>query len=79
MTEFSQDGEKQNELKKMANIATDLQMDEKMRTQAINVLGDMTSHESLVVLLNLAANDKLNIPERMLALKRAGEIVKKGR
>jgi len=79
MTEYSESGEKMDELKKMANIATDLQMDEKMRIQAINVLGDMASHESLLVLLNLAANDKLNVHERDLALKRAREIVKKGR
>jgi hypothetical protein len=79
MTEYSETGAKMDELKKMGNIATDLQMDEKMRIQAINVLGDMASHESLLVLLNLVANDKLNIPERDLALKRAREIVKKGR
>ncbi len=79
MPEYTEEGEKLDELKKMANIATDLQLSEKMRTQAINVLGDMESHESLLVLLNLAANDKLNISERDLALKRAREIVKKGR
>jgi hypothetical protein len=78
MTELSETGEKIDELKKMGNIATDLQMDVKMRTQAINVLGEMASHESLLVLLNLAANDKLNIPERELALKRARAIVRKG-
>jgi hypothetical protein len=79
MTEYTEDNEKQGELKKMATIASDLHMDEKMRIQAINVLGDMASHESLVVLLNLAANDKLNISERDLAIKRAREIIKKGR
>jgi hypothetical protein len=79
MTEYSADGEKMDELKKMASIATDLQLSEKMRVQAINGLGDMASHESLLILLNLAANDKLNIDERDLALKRAREIVKKGR
>ena len=78
MTELSETGEKIDELKKMGNIATDLQMDEKMRIQAINVLGEMASHESLLVLLNLAANDKLNIPERDLALKKARTIVRKG-
>ena len=65
------------ELKKLSSIATDLQMSSKMRFQAINTLGDMGSHESLLVLLNLAANDRLNIDERDLALKRAREIVKK--
>ena len=67
------------ELKKLSNIATDMQMSSKMRTQAINTLGDMASHESLLVLLNLVANDRLNTDERDYALKRAREIVKKGR
>lgn len=67
------------ELKKLSTIATDMQMSSKMRTQAINQLGEMASHESLLVLLNLAANDRMNIDERDLALKRAREIVKKGR
>ena len=79
MTEFTESGEKMDELKKMTNIAGDLQLSEKMRVQAINVLGDMASHESLLALLNLAANDRLNVSERDLALKRAREIVRKGR
>jgi hypothetical protein len=70
---------KYDELKKMANIATDLQISNKMRFQAINLLGDMATHESLLVLLNLAANDKLHTDERDLAIKRAREIIKKGR
>jgi len=79
MTDSPPESEKTDELKKMAAIATDLQLSSKMRVQAINLLGDMASHESLLVLLNLAANDKLNIDERDLALKRAREIVRKGR
>jgi len=79
MPEYNEEGNKYDELKKMANIATDLQLSGKIRVQAINLLGDMATHESLLVLLNLAANDKLNIDERDLALKRAREIVKKGR
>jgi hypothetical protein len=70
---------KYDELKKLANIATDLQISNKMRFQAINLLGDMATHESLLVLLNLAANDKLHTDERDLAIKRAREIIKKGR
>jgi len=66
------------ELKKLSGIATDMQLSGKMRAQAVNLLGDMSSHESLVVLLNLAANDRLNVDERDLALKRARDIVKKG-
>jgi hypothetical protein len=68
-----------DELKKLASIATDMQLANKMRTQAINQLGMMGNHEALLVLLNLAANDKLNTDERDLALKKAREIVKKGR
>jgi hypothetical protein len=67
------------ELKKLSGIATDMQMSSKMRVQAINTLGDMGSHESLLVLLNLVANDRLGIDERDLALKKARDIVKKGR
>jgi len=78
MSESTPESDKIDELKKMANIATDLQLASKMRIQAIILLGDMASHESLLVLLNLAANDKLVIDERDLALKRAREIVKKG-
>jgi hypothetical protein len=67
-----------DELKKLASIATDLQLANKMRVQAINSLGDMGTHDSLLVLLNLVANDRLDVDERELALKKAREIVKKG-
>jgi hypothetical protein len=79
MAEKYEDVNVTDELKKLASIATDMQMAGKMRMQAINQLGEMASHESLLVLLNLAANDRLNIDERELALKRAQSIVKKGR
>ena len=78
-SENPEEAKKHDELKKLATIATDMQLSNKMRTQAIDLLGEMATHESLLVLLNLAANDKLNIDERDLALKRAREIVKKGR
>lgn len=68
-----------DELRKLASIATDMQMTGKMRNHAVDQLGEMGSHEALLVLLNLAANDKLNTEERILALKRAQDIVKKGR
>jgi hypothetical protein len=71
--------DKTDELKKLANIATDMQLSGKLRIQAINQLGEMASHESLLVLLNLVANDKMNIDERDLALNKARGIVKKGR
>lgn len=79
MAEKYEDVNVNDELKKLSSIATDMQLASKMRIQAINQLGEMASHESLLVLLNLAANDRLNIDERELALKRAQNIVRKGR
>ncbi len=79
MVDEHEDTNVTDELKKISSIATDIQMSNKMRVQAINTLGEMGSHESLLVLLNLAANDRLNIDERDLALKKAREIVRKGR
>jgi hypothetical protein len=66
------------ELKKLSNIATDMQMAPKMRAQAVNQLAEMGSHESLLVLLNLAANERLNVDERDFALKKARDIIRKG-
>jgi hypothetical protein len=67
-----------SELKKLADIATDMQLDKKIRAQAINLLGATASHDALLVLLTLAANDKNTTEDRDLALKKAREIVKKG-
>ena len=79
MSEIPDEGNITEELRKLANIATDMQLDSKMRTQAIKQLRDIGSHEALLIMLNLAANDKLNVEERDLALKKAREIVKKSR
>ena len=79
MPEDRMDENTSDELKKLASIATDMQLANKLRIQAITQLGLMASHESLLVLLNLAANDKLNVDERDLALNKARGIVKKGR
>jgi hypothetical protein len=79
MSQNSDETHVTDELRKLATIATDLQMPGKMRSHAIDQLGQMASHEALLVLLNLVANDKLHIDERDLALKRAREIVRKGR
>jgi HEAT repeat protein len=79
MPENPEEAKKFDELKKLANIATDMELASKLRTQAIDQLGEIGTHEALMILLNLAANDKLNIDERDRALKRAREIIKKGR
>ena len=79
MSENPEEEKRIDELRKLADIATDMELAGKMRAQAIDQLGEIGTHESLLVLLNLAANDKLNIDERDLALKRARSIIKKGR
>jgi hypothetical protein len=79
MSENTEEVKKPDELRKLENIATDMELASKMRTQAVDQLGEMATHEALLVLLSLAANDKLNVEERDRALKRAREIVKKGR
>lgn len=71
--------EKLDELKKLAAIAADMELAIELRTKAIDLLGNISTHEALLVLLNLAANEKLNTKERDLALKRAREIIKSGR
>jgi hypothetical protein len=78
MSENPEEENKIDELKKLANIATDMQLAGKMRAQAIDQIGEIGTHESLLILLNLAANDRLNVGDRDLALKRARSIVKKG-
>ena len=71
--------EQPNELKKLIAIATDLQLSAELRTKAIELIGNIGSHEALVALLDLAANEKLVLDERDLALKRAREIIKSSR
>lgn len=67
-----------DELKKLAKIATDMALSAKMRDQAVEQLGQLGTHEALLVLLNLAANDRLTKEHRDLALKKARDIIKKG-
>jgi hypothetical protein len=79
MAEKTEEEKRPDELKKLETIATDMELAGKMRTQAVDQLAEIGTHEALLVLLSLAANEKLNIDERDRALKRAREIVKKGR
>ena len=70
--------EKPDELKKLAAIAADMQLPAELRTKAIDQLGNIATHEALLVLLNLAANEGLITRERDLALKQAREVIKSG-
>ncbi len=71
--------EQPNELKKLTAIATDLQLAGELRTKAIELIGNMGSHEALLALLDLVANEKLIVDERDLALKQARRIIKSSR
>ena len=68
--------EKSNEISKLVNIATDLQLSAELRTKAIEQLGSLGTHEALLALLDLAANTGLIRAERELALKQAREIIR---
>ncbi len=67
------------ELQKLSAIATDMDLIDKLRTQAIQSIGSVGTHDALLALLDLAANEKLNANERDLALKQARNIVKQSR
>ena len=71
--------EQSNELKKLATIATDLELSAELRIKAIESVGRIGTHEALLVLLEMAARDDLITKERELALKQAREIIKSGR
>ena len=64
------------ELKKLATIATDMELASKLRVQAIEAVGNLKSYEALLTLLSFIANEKLNYPERDLALKKARDVLK---
>ena len=68
-----------SELQKLSAIATDMDLIAKLRTQSIQSIGDVGTHEALLALLDLVANEKLNVNERDLALKQARNIIKRGR
>ena len=70
--------EQPDELKKLTAIATDMQLAPKLRNNAIDLIRDIGTHQALLALLELAANENLNVSERDLALKKAREIVKSG-
>ena len=70
--------EQSDELKKLINVATDMVMDTKLRKQSIELIGNIGTHQALLALLELAANEKLSKGERDLTLKLARNIVKSG-
>jgi hypothetical protein len=68
--------EQPDELKKLAAISTDLEFTADLRVSAIEQIGTLGTHEALLALLNVVANEKLTAKERELALERARKIIK---
>ena len=66
-----------DELKKLAEIAADMKLPADIRTKAIEQLGVIGTHDSLLALLDIAANESLLNKERDYALKQAREVIKK--
>ena len=75
--EIQKSSEKPDELQQLAHIAGNLQLPEKLRSDAIKQLGVIATYEALLTLLDLAANEGLITKERDLALKQAREVLKK--
>ena len=71
--------EQADELKKLAAIASDLVLSAPLRIKSIELVGNIGTHEALLILLDLAGNKELFKEERELALKHAREIIKSGR
>jgi len=71
--------EQPDDLKKLVAVATDLGLPVNVRTNTIKFIGNISTHEALLALLELAANEKLTRGERTLALKHAMGMVKAGR
>ncbi len=68
-----------NELKKLIAIATDLELAVELRKKAIDQIGRVGTHEAMLALLDLVANEQATLDERESALKYAGRIIKSSR
>jgi hypothetical protein len=68
--------ERPDELKKLIAVATDFELSSELRKKAIGLIGNVGTHEALLALLSLVANEKLTKRERELALKHAREVLK---
>ena len=65
-----------NELKKLSAIASDLGLSAELRTKSIELIANIGTHDALLILLDLAANEELIKEERYLALEHAREIIR---
>ena len=70
--------EKPDEVKKLLAIASDMELTSEVRNKAVDAIGNIGTHEALLALLDLAANESLIKGERDRALKHARKIIKSG-
>lgn len=68
--------EKPDELKKLVAVATDLELASELRIKAAKLITNIGSHDALLALLSLVANEKLTKNEREFAIKQARELIK---
>ena len=71
--------EEVDQLKKLATIATDLELTSDLRNRAVEQIGRTGTHEALLVLLDIVANEHMVREERENALKQARVILRSGR
>jgi hypothetical protein len=64
------------ELRKLTEIATDMDLAVDLRKDAIKSMGRIGTQEALLALLDLVASEKLNPGERKLALKQAERLIR---
>lgn len=67
-----------NEIRKLADIAADRELPADLRIKSTEQLGNIGTHEALLALLELAANQELAPEERDAALQEAREIIRSG-
>ncbi|MFA5629731.1 MAG: hypothetical protein WC958_05760 [Dehalococcoidales bacterium] len=65
------------EIQKLCELAADMGLPGKIRHEAVQSIANIGSREALLTLLDLAANENLAVKDRELALKRAGDVIKK--
>jgi len=70
--------EKPDEVNKLLAIAQDLGFSSGVRIKAVDAIGNIGTHDALLALLDLAANESLIKDERDRALKHARKIIKSG-
>ncbi len=70
--------EQSEDLKKLVTLTSDLGYPAEIRLNAIKSIGSISTHDALLALLSLAANEQLTKKERELALKYATNLVKSG-